>query len=66
MAKSGCCFHVWTRYAVVAGEPVPVESHTEALDPDGDELVVTDGKRVGKRWVETERKTKLTSDAEAN
>jgi hypothetical protein len=66
MAKSGCCFHVWTRYAVVAGEPVPVESHTEALDAEADALVVTDGRRIGKRWVETEHATKLAGDAGAN
>jgi hypothetical protein len=54
-AKSGCCFHATEEFEVVRDEPVLRARHTEALEPGGDRLVVTDERLVKGAWLSKSR-----------
>jgi hypothetical protein len=52
MTKSGCCWHEYTTFAVVNGDPVAVEIVTESVSPD-DQLTITTQRVVNGKWKTT-------------
>ncbi|MDR1888805.1 MAG: lysozyme inhibitor LprI family protein [Zoogloeaceae bacterium] len=57
MSKGGCCYHVWSTWAVVNNTPEEVASQTEeaVFDPDGNappRLKITDRRLVKGKWRE--------------
>ncbi len=60
--KSGCCWHITTRYKIVNNRPVKIYAFTEdATGADGSKVVLTTETLVGGKWKKT-TKTALTKD----
>jgi hypothetical protein len=61
-AKSGCCFHATEEFEVVRDQPELRARHTEAVEPAGDRLVITDEHLIKGTWRTRSRTVPIDAD----
>lgn len=61
-AKSGCCWHITTEYAIIPGKGLQktYELEEDAMNTNGEFVIVTTRKLVNNKWVKKSKKYKLS------